>query len=67
MTAPLPAPLVKPNIGPIAPMTNVPDQTALVNRPNEFVFKSHFDEEGALYYLGSFGKKRLYQNPHTVG
>jgi hypothetical protein len=31
------------------------------------VFQSHFDEEGALFYLGSFGKRRLYQNPHTVG
>ena len=37
------------------------------DRPYEFVFQSHFDEEGALFYLGSFGKRRLYQNPHTVG
>lgn len=36
-------------------------------RPYEFVFKQHFDEEGALYFLGSFGKRRLYQNPHTLG
>lgn len=36
-------------------------------RPYEFVFQSHFDENGALYFLGTFGKKRLYQNPHTIG
>jgi|TARA_B110001450_G_C17600908_1_gene472944 hypothetical protein len=30
------------------------------DRPYEFVFQSHFDEEGALFYLGSFGKRRLY-------
>ena len=42
-------------------------QSDFQTRPYEFVFTSHFDEEGALYYLGSFGKKRLYQNPHSVG
>jgi hypothetical protein len=36
-------------------------------RPTEFIFQQHFDEEGALFFLGSFGKKRLYQNPHTIG
>ena len=39
---------------------------SLMNRPKEFVFQSHFDEEGALYYLGSLGKSRPYQNPHTI-
>lgn len=24
------------------------------------------DENGALYYLGSFGKSRVWQNPHLV-
>lgn len=37
------------------------------SRPYEFVFQHSFDEEGALYYLGSFGKRRLYQNPHILG
>ena len=35
--------------------------------PNEFAFQSHFDENGALFFLGSFGKRRLWQNPHLLG
>ena len=35
--------------------------------PLEFTFQFPFDEAGALYYLGSAGKTRLYQNPHAVG
>ena len=35
-------------------------QSDFQTRPYEFAFTSHFDEEGALYYLGTFGKKRLY-------
>ena len=33
----------------------------------EFVYRSNFDEEGALFYLGTFGKTKSYQNPHTAG
>lgn len=38
-----------------------------LDRPSEFVFEHDFDENGALYYLGSFAKKRLWQNPHQIG
>jgi hypothetical protein len=29
-------------------------------RPSEFIYEYDFDENGALFYLGSFGKKRLW-------
>jgi hypothetical protein len=63
---------MKPSFGPIPPMKPhsqqlVDAQNELTAQPYEFVFQQHFDEEGALFFLGSFGKKRLYQNPHTIG
>ena len=59
---------MKPAQGPIAPQGVIAEPVSTVaHAPSEFIFRAHFDEEGALYYLGSFGKKRLYQNPHTVG
>lgn len=66
-TMPVPSALQRPSEAPIAPQANAPAQGEMPSRPYEFVCRGHFDEEGALYYLGSFGKKRLYQNPHTVG
>ncbi|TNV72110.1 hypothetical protein FGO68_gene17155 [Halteria grandinella] len=39
----------------------------LQERPTEFIYEYDFDENGALYFLGSFGKKRLWQNPHQIG
>jgi hypothetical protein len=36
-------------------------------RPSEFIFEYDMDENGALFFLGSFGKKRIYQNPHVIG
>ena len=41
--------------------------SAQPERPSEFVFDFDFDENGALYFLGSYGKKRMYQNPHHLG
>jgi hypothetical protein len=42
--------------------------TGLLNeRPTEFLYEYDFDENGALFFLGSFGKKRLWQNPHQIG
>lgn len=41
--------------------------SSIQERPSEFVFDYDFDENGALYFLGSFGKKRIWQNPHTIG
>jgi len=29
-------------------------------RPTEFVYEHDFDENGALYFLGSFGKKKMW-------
>ena len=46
-------------------MTNHND--IIAQRPTEFVFQHHFDENGALYFLGTYGKRRLYQNPHSLG
>ncbi len=37
------------------------------SRPTEFLYEYDFDENGALYYLGSCGKKRVWQNPHVIG
>ncbi len=33
----------------------------------EFVYDHDFDENGALYYLGTYGRKRPWQNPHALG
>lgn len=33
----------------------------------EFVYKSDFDDNGALYFLGTAGKTRPYVNPHVLG
>ena len=42
-------------------------QNKQIVQPTEFLFEYNFDEQGALYFLGSFGKKRLWQNPHALG
>ena len=56
---------MKPASGPIPPMKphgqQLMDAHADITKgPTEFNFQSHFDEEGALFFLGSFGKKRLW-------
>jgi hypothetical protein len=61
-----------PGYGPMAPMqpqllNSLPHNDVVAQRPTEFVFQHHFDENGALFFLGSYGKRRLYQNPHTLG
>lgn len=66
------ASLMRAQTGPIPPMKPHKEQLMdahadLNKRPVEFNFQSHFDEEGALYFLGSFGKRRLWQNPHILG
>jgi len=33
------------------------------NTVTEFVYQNDMDENGALYFLGTNGRKRLYQNP----
>ena len=38
-----------------------------ISQPTEFQFEFNFDEHGALYFLGSMGKKKLWQNPHALG
>lgn len=37
------------------------------NNVTEFVYQSDMDENGALYFLGTNGRKRLYQNPASAG
>jgi len=63
---------MKPATGPIPPMKPYNEQlmdaqSDINKRPTEFTFQQNFDENGALYYLGSFGKRRIWQNPHVVG
>ena len=55
-----PSMTMKPAIGPKGQTASKDGNSGLQQRPYEFVFQSHFDENGALYFLGSFGKKRLY-------
>lgn len=38
----------------------------LTEPPQEFFYDYNFDENGVLYYLGTFGKRRMWQNPHTT-
>lgn len=64
--------LALPQTGPKPPQRNANQMTIgstnlLQERPTEFLYEYDFDENGALYYLGSFGKKRLWQNPHQLG
>ncbi|CDW80143.1 e3 ubiquitin-protein ligase hectd1 [Stylonychia lemnae] len=33
----------------------------------EFIYDHDFDENGALFYLGTYGLKRPWQNPHALG
>jgi E3 ubiquitin-protein ligase HECTD1 len=33
--------------------------------PTEFLHEHDFDENGALYFLGSAGKRKMWQNPHA--
>jgi len=39
----------------------------MFDAPSEFAFEYNFDENGVLYYLGSLGKRRNWQNPHALG
>ena len=34
--------------------------------PSEFFFEYNFDEYGILYHLGTMGRRRNWQNPHTI-
>jgi hypothetical protein len=61
--------LALPQTGPKPPQRNpskmsITSGGLLQERPTEFIYEYDFDENGALYFLGSFGKKRLWQNPH---
>ncbi|TNV84937.1 hypothetical protein FGO68_gene49 [Halteria grandinella] len=33
----------------------------------DFVYDHDFDENGVFFYLGTYGYKRAWQNPHTLG
>ena len=35
--------------------------------PKEFQYSYDFDENGVLFFLGSHGKRRVWQNPHIMG
>lgn len=38
-----------------------------LDAPTDFYFEYNLDENGVLYWLGSGGKRRLWQNPHSLG
>lgn len=40
------------------------NQTMASNQQKKFSYEYDFDENGALFFLGSGGKRRLWQNPH---
>lgn len=44
-----------------------PHRAYEVKTPEEFTYHFDFDDQGALYFLGSYGKSRVWQNPHTIG
>ena len=35
--------------------------------PIEFKYEYDFDDNGALYWLGSFGKQKIWRNPYKLG
>ena len=48
---------------------SMPNMTSpeIISNPTEFVYQSDMDENGAFYFLGTNGRKRLYQNPAAIG
>jgi len=62
----------KPNIQlPIqySPKNNIQNMNKRnINSMNPLIFKYNydFDENGALYYIGTLGKKYIYRNPHEL-
>ena len=56
--------MMLPQSGPKPPQKNL-NNSAVLNdylseRPTEFIYEHDFDENGALYFLGSFGKKKMW-------
>ena len=41
-----------------------PTRATDIERPSEFNYEYDFDENGALFFLGSHGKRKLFTNPH---
>ena len=37
-----------------------------IDKPSDFIYEHDFDENGALYFLGSQGKRRIWENPHKI-
>jgi len=48
-------------------MTSRQPQQQLQPSAPEFVYKYDMDDNGVLYYLGTFGKTKPYVNPHVLG
>ena len=40
---------------------------AMTEVPSELFYEHNCDENGVLHYLGSAGKRRMWQNPHATG
>lgn len=41
-------------------------EKGIVEMPTEFKYEHDFDENGALFFLGSSGKRKMWQNPHSA-
>ena len=42
------------------------EKQILTKKPPIFKYTYDFDENGALYYIGTLGKKYIYRNPHEL-
>lgn len=47
------------------PVSNSPER-AQIETPTEFCYEYDFDECGVLFFLGSSGRRKLWQNPHST-
>lgn len=58
------------NVGPRPPQNygrpNKRQPSPEIGRPSEFRHEYDMDENGALFFLGSAGKRKMWQNPHGI-
>ena len=47
--------------------TLAPHHGSVAHFPTEFIYSYDFDENGALFFLGTMGKRKPWINPHTLG
>ena len=42
-------------------------EAANITPPEEFIYSFDFDENGLLFFLGTYGKTKNWLNPHSIG